>query len=71
MILNVSNLPRVHTEHVLELLLRRHTKASTIIISNLSLAEFSKYREDTPVANALIDRLLHRRSVIEVGRRVD
>jgi DNA replication protein DnaC len=70
--LDVRYLPRVHTENFLELILRRHTKASTIIIiSNSSLAELSKYREDTPVTNALVDCLLHRRSVIEVRSKVD
>jgi DNA replication protein DnaC len=69
--LDVSNLPRVHAEYFLELILRRYTKASTIIILRSSLAELSKYREDTPVTNALIDRLLHRRNVIEIRSKGD
>jgi DNA replication protein DnaC len=69
--LDMSNLPRVRAEHFLELILRRYTKASTIIISRSSLAELSKYREDTPVKNALIDRLLHRRNVIEIRSKSD
>jgi DNA replication protein DnaC len=64
--LDVRNLPRLHTEHFLELVLRRYTKASTIIIVTSSLAELSKYRGDTPVNNALIDRILHRRNVIDI-----
>ena len=69
--LDVSNLPRAHAEDFLELILRRYTKASTIIILRSSLAELSKYREDTPVTNALIDRLLHRRNVIEIRSKGD
>jgi DNA replication protein DnaC len=64
--LDVINLSRVHAEQFLELILRRDTNASTIIILRSSLAALSKYREDTPVKNALIDRLFHRRNVIEI-----
>jgi len=69
--LDMSNLPRVHAEHFLELTLRRYTKASTIIILRSPLAELSKSREDTPVKNTLIDRLLHRRNVIDIRSKSD
>ena len=69
--LDVSNLPLVHAEHFLELILRRHTKTSTIIILSSSLAELSKCREHTPVKTALIDRLLHRQNVIEIRSKGD
>ncbi len=69
--LDVSNLPRIHAEHFIDLILRRYTKTSTIIILRSSLAELSKSHEDTPVKNALIDRLLHRRNVIEIRSKGD
>jgi DNA replication protein DnaC len=69
--LDVINLPHVHAETFLELILRRYTKSSTIIILRSSLAELSKYDEDTSIKNALIDRLLHRRNVIEIRSKGD
>jgi DNA replication protein DnaC len=69
--LDVRTLPRIHAEHFLDLISRRYTKTSTIIISSSSLAELSKYHEDMPVKNALIDRLLHRRNVIEIRSKGD
>ena len=69
--LDMSNLPRVHAEHFLDLIVRRYTKASTIIILKSSLAELSKCREDTPDTNALIDRLLHRRNEGEIRSKSD
>ncbi len=56
-------------EDLLELIMRRYERASTILTSNRPVDDWGKLLGDTAAVTALLDRLLHHAHVITCGPR--
>jgi len=54
---------------ILELVMRRYEKASTLITSNRPVEDWGKLLGDTAAVAALLDRLLHHAHVLTCGPR--
>ena len=67
--LGMRKLPKTAAEDLLELIMRRHQRASTIITSNRPIEDWAKLLGDTAAVTALLDRLLHHGHVITCGPR--
>ena len=63
--LGMRKLPAAAAEDLLELVMRRYERASTIITSNLPLEDWRKLFGDTPAVTAFLDRLMHHGHSIE------
>lgn len=61
-----SNLPANAAEDLLEIIMRRYERASTILTSNRPLDDWPKLFGDTPAVAALLDRLMHHSHLIEI-----
>ena len=67
--LGMRKLPNTAAEDLLELVMRRYEKTSTILTSNRPVEDWGKLLGDTAAVSALLDRLLHHASVITSGPR--
>ncbi|MFC1609867.1 IS21-like element helper ATPase IstB [Myxococcota bacterium] len=67
--LGMRKLPRNAAEELLELVMRRHERASTILTSNRPVEDWGKVLGDTASVTALLDRLLHHGNVLKCGPR--
>ena len=67
--LGMRKLPRTAAEDLLELIMRRYERASTILTSNRPVDDWGKLLGDTAAATALLDRLLHHAHVLKCGPR--
>jgi len=67
--LGMRKLPPTAAEDLLEVILRRYERASTILTSNRPVDEWGKLLGDTAAVTALLDRLLHRATVVRCGPR--
>jgi DNA replication protein DnaC len=67
--MGLKSLPPGSGELLLEIILRRHEKRSTIMTSNRPVDEWGKLLGDVPAAGAILDRLLHRSEVIAINGR--
>lgn len=67
--LGMRKLPRNAAEELLELVMRRHERASTILTSNRPVEDWGKVLGDTAAVTALLDRLLHHGHVLKCGPR--
>lgn len=56
-------------EELLELIMRRHERASTIITSNRPVDDWGKLLGDNAAVSALLDRMLHHGHVLKFGPR--
>ena len=56
-------------EDLLELIMRRYERASTLLISNRTVENWGKLLGDTAAVTALLDRLLHHAQVLKCGFR--
>lgn len=65
--LGMRKLPQTAAEELLELVMRRHERAATIITSNRPVDDWGKLLGDTAAVTALLDRLLHHGNVIKCG----
>lgn len=65
--LGMRKLPASAAEDLLELILRRHKRASTIMTSNRPADDWGKLLGDTPAVTAMLDRLLDDGHVIKCG----
>jgi DNA replication protein DnaC len=65
--LGLRQLPKTAAEDLLELVMRRYERTSTIFTSNRSVDEWGKLLGDTTATSALLDRLLHHAHVIQCG----
>lgn len=65
--LGMRKLPANAAEELLEVVMRRHERASTIITSNRPVEDWGKVLGDTAAVTALLDRLLHHGHVIKCG----
>ena len=62
-------LPHTAAEDLLEVIIRRHERASTQLPSNRPVDDWGKLLGDTAAATALLDRLLHQAHVLKCGPR--
>ncbi len=67
--LGMRKLPPSAAEDLLELVLRRHERASTLITSNRPVEDWGKLLGDSAAVSALLDRLLHHGHVLKCGPR--
>ena len=65
--LGMRKLPHTAGEDLLELIMRRYERASTILTSNRPVDDWGKLLGDTAAVTALLDRLLHHAHVIKCG----
>jgi DNA replication protein DnaC len=62
----MRKLPAAVAEDLLELVMRRYERASTIITSNRPIDDWPKLFGDTPAVAAFLDRLMHHSNLIEI-----
>jgi len=67
--MGMKQLPRRSGEYLLEIILRRHERRSTMMTSNRPLADWGKLIGDVPAATAILDRFLHHADIIEINGR--
>jgi DNA replication protein DnaC len=67
--LGMRKLPTTAAEDLLELIMRRYERASTLITSNRPVDDWGKLLGDTAAVTALLDRLLHHAHVLQCGPR--
>ena len=67
--LGMRKLPHTAAEDLLELVMRRYERASTLITSNRPVDDWGKLLGDTAAVTALLDRLLHHAHVLKCGPR--
>ena len=67
--LGMRKLGQTAAEELLEVIMRRHQRSSTILTSNRPIEDWGKMLGDTASVTALLDRLLHSGHVIECGPR--
>ena len=67
--LGMRKLPHTAAEDLLELIMRRYERASTLLTSNRPVEDWGKLFGDTAAVTALLDRLLHHAHVLKCGPR--
>jgi DNA replication protein DnaC len=67
--LGMRKLPHTAAEDLLELIMRRYERASTILTSNRPVDDWGKLLGDTAAVTALLDRLLHHAHILKCGPR--
>ena len=65
--LGMRKLPQTAAEDLLELIMRRYERASTIITSNRPVDDWGKLLGDMAAVAALLDRLLHHAHLLKSG----
>jgi len=64
--LGMRKLPASAAEDLLEIIMRRYERASTILTSNRPIDDWPKLFGDTPAVAAFLDRLMHHSHLIEI-----
>src|SRR5689334_5383951 len=67
--LGMRKLPPAAAEDLLEIVMRRYERASTILTSNRTIDDWGKLLGDTAAVTAMLDRLLHHGHVLKCGPR--
>jgi len=67
--LGMRKLPATAAEDLLEVVMRRHERASTLMTSNRPVEDWGKLLGDTPAVTAMLDRLLEHGHVLRCGPR--
>lgn len=67
--LGMRKLPHTAAEDLLEVVMRRYERASTLLTSNRPVEDWGKLLGDTAAVTALLDRLLHHGHVLKCGPR--
>jgi DNA replication protein DnaC len=67
--LGMRKLPHTAAEDLLELIMRRYERASTVLTSNRPVDDWGKLLGDTAAVTALLDLLLHHAHVLRCGPR--
>ncbi len=67
--LGMRKLPATAAEDLLEVIMRRYERASTLIASNRPVDDWGKLLGDTAPVSALLDRVLHHAHVLKCGPR--
>jgi len=65
--LGMRKLPNTAAEDLLELVMRRYERASTLITSNRPVEDWGKLLGDVAAVTAMLDRLLHHAHVLKCG----
>jgi DNA replication protein DnaC len=67
--LGMRKLPHTAAEDLLEIVMRRYERVSTLITSNRPVDDWGKLLGDTAAVSAMLDRLLHHAHVLTCGPR--
>src|SRR5262250_2126909 len=67
--LGMRKLPPTAAEDLLEIVMRRYERASTLLTSNRPVEDWGKLLGDTAAVAAMLDRLLHHGHVLKCGPR--
>jgi DNA replication protein DnaC len=67
--LGMRKLPASAAEDLLELVMRRYERASTVLTSNRPVEDWGKLLGDNAAVSAMLDRLLHHAHVLKCGPR--
>src|SRR6476646_2160514 len=65
----MRKLPLTAAEDLLEIVMRRYERASTLMTSNRPVEDWGKLLGDTAAVSAMLDRLLHHGHVLKCGPR--
>ena len=65
----MRKLPATAAEDLLELIMRRYERVSTLLSSNRPVEDWGKLLGDVAAVGALLDRLLHHAHVLHCGPR--
>jgi DNA replication protein DnaC len=65
----MRKLPLTAAEDLLEIVMRRYERASTLLTSNRPVEDWGKLLGDTAAVSAMLDRLLHHGYVLKCGPR--
>lgn len=67
--LGMRKLPLTAAEDLLEIIMRRYERASTLVTSNRPVEDWGKLLGDAASVSAMLDRLLHHGHVLKCGPR--
>jgi DNA replication protein DnaC len=67
--LGMRKLPSTAAEDLLEIVMRRYERASTVLTSNRPVDDWGKLLGDAAAVTAMLDRLLHHGHVLKCGPR--
>ena len=67
--LGMRRLPLTAAEDLLEIIMRRYERASSLITSNRPVEDWGKMLGDSAAVSAMLDRLLHHGHVLKCGPR--
>jgi len=67
--LGMRKLPATAAEDLLEIVMRRYERTSTLLTSNRPIDDWGKLLGDTAAVTAMLDRLLHHGHVLKYGPR--
>jgi len=67
--LGMRKLPATAAEDLLEIVMRRYERTSTLLTSNRPIEDWGKLLGDTAAVTAMLDRLLHHGHVLKCGPR--
>jgi DNA replication protein DnaC len=65
----MRKLPATAAEDLLEIVMRRYERASTLLTSNRPVEDWGKLLGDTAAVGSMLDRLLHHGHVLQCGPR--
>jgi DNA replication protein DnaC len=63
----MRKLPQSAAEDLLEIIMRRYERASTLLTSNRPVEDWGKLLGDTAAVSSMLDRLLHHGHVLKFG----
>jgi DNA replication protein DnaC len=67
--LGMRKLPATAAEDLLEIVMRRYERSSSVLTSNRPIEDWGRLLGDTAVVTAMLDRLLHHGHVLKCGPR--
>jgi DNA replication protein DnaC len=65
----MRKLPLTAAEDLLEIIMRRYERASTLLTSNRPVEDWGKLLSDVAAVTAMLDRILHHGHVLKCGPR--
>ncbi len=65
----MRKLPRTAAEDLLEIIMRRYERASTLLTSNRPVEDWGKLLGEVAAVTAMLDRILHHGHVLKCGPR--
>ena len=65
----MRKLPHTTAEDLLEIIMRRYERFSTLLTSNRPIEDWGKLLSDVAAVSAMLDRLLHHGHVLKCGPR--